>query len=158
MSERKEGPAPPGLGLVGVDRDALEIATARMSDMIGAAADRALAPGVVEIEHQRRIHRKRRMHPARRLPGAIANARDIFALPAGRPERHDAAVDDEAVALASRAVEAHLQPLDRAVDIARRAASGGVLSQHVPRLERGAQLELNAAISHLSNERETELV
>ena len=44
-----------GLGLVGVDREGLVIAPAGMGDMIDAAAERAPAPAVDDVEGQRRM-------------------------------------------------------------------------------------------------------
>ena len=46
---------------VGVDRKAVEAASARVRHMIGAPADRTLAPAVVQIEDQRRVDWNGRM-------------------------------------------------------------------------------------------------
>ena len=40
--------------------------------------------------------------------------------------------------------DAHLKPLGRGVDIASRRAGGSVIAKHLPRLDRRAQLQLNA--------------
>ena len=50
-----------------------------------------------------------------------------------------------------------LQALDRAVDIAHRAAAARLLAQHVPRLQRVAQFQRDAALRHLADPREAEL-
>ena len=46
------------LGLVGIDREGLVVAPARMRDVIDAAAERAPAPGVDDVEGQRRVRRR----------------------------------------------------------------------------------------------------
>ena len=61
VEEPREAPA---FRLVGVDRKRLEAAAAGMRDVVDAAADRALVPRVHEIEHERRVHRNRRMQRA----------------------------------------------------------------------------------------------
>ncbi len=50
-----------------------------------------------------------------------------------------------------------LQALDRGIDIAHRAAAARLLAQHVPGLQRVAQLELEAALRDLADPREAEL-
>ena len=47
-----------GLGFIGIDREGLVIASARMGDVIDAAAQRALAPAVDNVEGQRRLRRR----------------------------------------------------------------------------------------------------
>ena len=76
-----------------------------MRDVISAAAERTLVPGVVKIEAQRRVRRDGRLQTYRRLPRAIAHARDTFAVRAGRMQRHAMAVagDGETVARRVRA-------------------------------------------------------
>ena len=69
MAMLLEAGQPARLGLVGVDRLGLVVASAGMGDMIDAAADRAAAPGVDEVEGQRRMHGDRRMQRRGRLPG-----------------------------------------------------------------------------------------
>src|ERR1700739_960328 len=47
--------AAPRLGFIGVDREGFVVASARMGDVIHAAAERAPAPGVDDVERQRRL-------------------------------------------------------------------------------------------------------
>ena len=63
-----------------------------MRDVIGAAAEGAVVPGVDQIEDERRVDRDRRVQAVRRLPRAVADAGDEFALRAGRMQRDAAAI------------------------------------------------------------------
>src|SRR5262245_17525218 len=78
MAEREEAREPPALGFVGVHREMLEVAAAGMRDVIRAACDRTPGPAVVEIEHERRVDRDRRMQTRRGLPRAEAHAADVL--------------------------------------------------------------------------------
>ena len=112
--------------------------------MIDAAAHRALVPRVHDVEHERRVHRNRRMQAARRLPGAIADAGDELADRPGRMQRHAPAVAGDDVARVGHAGHLHLQPFDRGIHVAHRAAAARFFAQHVPRLERLTQFEVHA--------------
>ena len=67
----------PALGLQLVDREELVVAPGRMHHVVGAAAHRAAAPAVDQIEAQRRMHADGRVQAGRRLPGAEAHAGDV---------------------------------------------------------------------------------
>ena len=95
MADREESRQPPALRLVGIDREVLVAAAAGMRDVIDAAADRPLVPGVDDVEDERRVHRNRRVQAARRLPGPIADAGDELAARARRMQRHSPAVARE---------------------------------------------------------------
>ncbi len=56
MSMALEARKPPGLGFVGIDREGLVVAAARMGDMIDAAAERTAVPSIVDVERQRRLN------------------------------------------------------------------------------------------------------
>src|SRR4029077_2766244 len=47
-----ESGEPPSLGLIGIDRLGLVVASARMRDVIDAAAERPAIPGVYQIKRQ----------------------------------------------------------------------------------------------------------
>ena len=51
----------------------------------------------------------------------------------------------------------HLDPLERGVDIARRAARPALLAEHVPRLECHAQLDRRAGGGEVAEQREAEV-
>ncbi len=72
-------------------------------------------------------------------------------------QRHAVAVDREQEAVAGEAAGLDLQALERAVDVAHGAAGAGFLAQHVPRLERGAQLDVDVAHREIADAREAEL-
>ena len=76
---------PPRLGLVGIDRLGLVVASAGMGDVIDAAAQRAAVPGIDQIKRQRRVNRNGRMQARGRLPGLEADAGDRLAGAAGLP-------------------------------------------------------------------------
>ena len=50
----------------------------------------------------------------------------------------------------------YLQALDRGIDIARRAAGGDFIAQHVPGFDGPAQFDLDAALDHGAEAREAE--
>jgi hypothetical protein len=98
------------------------------------------------------------MERRRRLPGAIAHAGHVLAFGAGLAQRHAPPVAREHEALLGQALDLELQALDRGIDEAHRAARGRFLAEHVPRLERVAQLDLQAAAGDLADLGEAELV
>ena len=81
-----------GLRFHRVDRKRLVAQSAGMGDVVGAAAERPIVPGVEQIEHQRRIDGNCGVQATRRLPGAIAHAGDKFAERGGRRQWHAAAI------------------------------------------------------------------
>ena len=91
------------------------------------------------------MHRNRRMQAARRLPRAIADAGDELADRARRMQRHAPAVARDDVARVGHAGHLHLQPFDRGIHVPDRASGARLFAQHVPRLERLAQFEVDAA-------------
>src|SRR5579884_4510141 len=101
VPEFEEAPQPPAFGFVSVHRQFRVIHTARMRDMILAAADGALVPSVHKIECERRVNADVRMQTFRRLPGAKTDSRDVLALRAGRMQRHCPAIAGELMARAS---------------------------------------------------------
>jgi hypothetical protein len=79
-------------GLVGVDRVAVGVASAGVFDVILATPERALHPGIDEVEDQWRVHANRRMQRRGRIPGPVAHAGHKLANLAGRAHRQSAAV------------------------------------------------------------------
>src|SRR5436305_3840981 len=80
------------LCLVGIDGKGLVVATAGMRDIVDAAAQRATAPAIVDIEGEWRLHRHGRMQRGRQLPRLEADAGDILPRTSGRGERNMAAI------------------------------------------------------------------
>src|SRR5450755_1669636 len=76
-----------------------------------------------------------------RLPGTIAYSGDEFSHHARGPQRHRPTVAGERKTIRWQAREAHLQALDRGIDVAHGAAGRGLLAHDMPRLERLAQLQ-----------------
>src|SRR5262245_13231606 len=70
-----EAREPPRLGLVGIDGKGLVVAAAGMSDVIDAAAERAAAPAIENVERERGVDADNGMQPRRQLPGLEAHAR-----------------------------------------------------------------------------------
>ena len=128
VAEREEARTSAALGLVGVDRERLVSAAAGMGHVIGAAAERPV-----------RSRCRRCRTPAARAPGwsgagtTAAARRDSARRPRTRRwspvgcsgTRRPLHVDH--VAVVGHARHLHLQPLDRRIDVARRAAAGWLL-------------------------------
>src|SRR5438046_3195717 len=92
MAVRPEARDPSCLGFVGIDRKRVVVATARMDDVVRAAAERALRPRVDEIEGERRLNADRRVQRGRRTPCAKPHAGDELARNASGRERERATV------------------------------------------------------------------
>ena len=146
----------PAFRLVRVDRKDVEVPSSGMRDVVDAAAHRALVPCVQDVEHQRRVHRNRRMQAARRLPCPIAHAGDELADRSRGMQRHAPAVARDDVARAGHAGHLDLQPLDRGIHVPNRPSGARFFAHHMPRLERLPQLEVHAAARHGAVQRETE--
>src|SRR5688572_32554098 len=72
-------------------------------------------------------------------------------------QRDERAIAREKVPARDATAKLHLHALERGVDRARRAAGVRLLRQHVPRLERAPQLELDAVVGDLADERKAKL-
>src|SRR5258708_13302239 len=96
--------------LVGVDGEGLGVEAARVRHVVLAAAQRAVYPGVDEIEHQRGMHADGGMQRGRRLPGAVAHARDVLSDVSGPSKRNGAAVTGDYVPLPAHPSRLYLQP------------------------------------------------
>ncbi len=83
-----EPAGPTGLGLVGVDGQAVVGAAARVGDVVGAAAQRTAAPAVDEVEHERGVDPDRRVQRRGRLPRPVAHAGHEGLGPVGAMERN----------------------------------------------------------------------
>ena len=97
------------------------------------------------------------MQRAGRLPGPEAHAADLDVGVVGGQQRDRITVGRHHVALPVGADGAHLDPLHRRVDVAGHPARGGFLAEHVPRLDRTAQLDLDAVEHGGADTREPEL-
>ena len=128
-----------------------------MTDVVRRAAERALHPQVEHVEHQRRIDRDRRMQTARRLPCPVADACYIFTFHAGWMQGQFATIARDRVPRIGHALDFHLQPLDRRIHIAGRAADGALLAEHVPGLDRLAKFDVDIGVRELADARKAEL-
>src|SRR5258706_7381720 len=153
MPERNEPREAPALGFVRVHGEALEAEAARMRDMIGAAGHGAPGPAIVQVERQRRVDRDRGLQARRRLPRAVAYAADVLARRTRARHRYAPAVAGDDITLLVEAAHAHLHALERRIDVAHRAARGAFLAEHVPRLERLAQFDLDGPVMHAAVQR-----
>ena len=113
MSDGEEAGTAARLGLIGVDRHAVVVAAPRMGHVIGASADRAAAPRIVDIEGEGRMHADGGVQRVRCLPGAIAYARDVFAGRARGAQRQLPAIAGDDVALVVQPGDLDLQALHR---------------------------------------------
>src|SRR5579871_3784793 len=98
-----------------------------------------------------------RMHRHRRLPRLEADGSDRDALGPRRAHGHATPVAGDNIAVGISGRELNLKPFGRAVGVARGAANGARLAQHVPGLQGLSQFELDAVILDLAAEREAEL-
>ena len=112
MTMRPEPCEPPRFRLVGVDGKRFVVATARVRNVISAAADGALRPTVDEIEAQRRLHANRRMQRRRGTSCAEAHAGDELAGNTGGGQRDDTAIARHGVTLADHPGHLDLKSLD----------------------------------------------
>src|SRR3954462_1551255 len=103
------------LCLVGVDRKGFVVAPARMRDMVDAAAERAAAPAIIDVEGERRLHLDGRMQRGCGLPRLEADAGDILPGPPGRGERNTAAVAGDERAPSIESLRLDLQAFDRGI-------------------------------------------
>ncbi len=128
-----------------------------MGHVVGAAAARRAGGDVDELEPQRPVDGDRRVQRARRLPGAEPDPADLDVGVVGGQQRDRVAVGGDDVAMPVGADEPHLDALDRRVDVAGGAARGRFLAEHVPRLDRAAQFDLDAVEHRGADAREPEL-
>src|SRR5262245_5627120 len=92
MSMNEKAGQASALRLVGIDRESVVTASARMRHMIRAAPQRTLVPSVVKIKDQRRMDANRWLQTLRRLPSPITDSRNTFTVGARRMQRHAPAV------------------------------------------------------------------
>ena len=123
VADREEAGEAAGLGLVGVDRQAVVAAAAGMGDVVGAAAERAAAPGVDGC--RRPAARARRWSDAAQL--AAARRGSARRRRTRRPCRSACSGTRRPLQATTwrasfRPVDLDLQPLDRRIDVAHRAA------------------------------------
>ena len=125
--------------------------------MVPAAAERTLEPAVDDVEGQRCVNADRRMQRRGRLPGAVSHAGHVLARATRGLQGQRHAIDADPVARVVQTGDAHLDALQRRVHVTHRAAGRALLAHHMPRLQRVAQRQVNAAHRHLAHHREAEL-
>ena len=112
MPEGAEALRTAGLGLQGIDGEALMAAPARMADIIGATADGARIQSINQIHHQWGMHRNGRMQATGRLPGTVAYSGDKGAgLPGGSQWQFDP-IDGDGMTLLIQAGHFDLQAFE----------------------------------------------
>src|SRR5262245_5140010 len=157
MAEILEARQAPRLRFIRIDRQGLVVAPARMGNVIDAAAERAAAPAIENVEGERGVDVDGRVQRRRQLPRLEAYAGDVFAGPAGWRQRNEPSVAADGMAAGIKTFDLHLQPLDRGIDKARGDTGGRIFAQHVPRLERVPQFKLDAAVGDGAIEGKTKL-
>src|SRR5262249_21945005 len=97
---------------VGIDRETLVVASARMRDMVNAAAERTRGPGIEDVEGERGVRVDRRLQRIGKLPGLEADARDKFADAAGGSKRQPPSIARDQMAGTIEPGDFPLEPLD----------------------------------------------
>src|SRR5215467_1133838 len=157
MAEILEARQAPRLRFIRVDRQGLVVASAGMGNVVNAAAERAAAPAIENVEGERGVDIDGRVQRRRQLPRLEAYAGDVFAGPAGWRQRNEPSVAGDGMAAGIETLDLHLQPLNRGIDEARGDTGGRIFAQHVPRLERVPQFKRDAAVGDGAVERKTKL-
>src|SRR5215467_11840421 len=88
----------PRLRFIRVDRQRLVVASAGMGNVIDAAAERAAAPAIENVEGERGVDIDGRVQRRRQLPRLEAHAGDVFAGAAGCRQRNEPSVAGDGVA------------------------------------------------------------
>ena len=128
-----------------------------MGHVVDAAAERAPAPAIEDVEGERRMRLDGRLQGRRQPPRLEANAGNVFAGARGRGQRNDPAIAGDDVAAGIQILDLHLQPLDRGVDETRSHAGCRVFAKYVPRLQRLSQFQAHAATVDRAVERKAKL-
>src|SRR5579859_1547895 len=115
MALREETRQPPALGFIRVDRKGDIIPPAGMRDVISAAAERALVPEVIKVEHQRGVRADGRVEAFRRLPGAVPDTGDIFAVGSRGMQRHAAPIASDGKTAVNQPAGPDLEAFHRTV-------------------------------------------
>ena len=144
VADRLEPGAAPRLSLGGVHRRVVVGTATRMDHVIGGTAQREPAGPVDDVEVQRRVDVQRRVQRGPRLPGLVTDARDEAAGGTGRGQRDGGAVAGQEVPARCETGDLDLQSFGRGVDVPGGRAGCRVLAEHVPRLDRRPQFELDS--------------
>ena len=152
-----ETAGPSRLRLVGVYGEVFVGEPAGVADVVGAATERAPVPAVDEIEHEGGVHPDRGVEGGGRLPGPVAHPGHVSTGRAGGVQRDGYAVAGHDVALGGKPVDAHLETLDRRVDVAGGARGAHLLAEHGPRFDGAAKFDGDADDLDRADAREAEL-
>src|SRR5262249_24126871 len=120
-----------------VHRQGLVVASAGMGNVVDAAAERAAAPAIENVEGERGVDVDGRVQRRRQLPRFEAYAGDVLAGPAGWRQRNEPSVAGDGMVGGIETLDLHLQPLDRGIDEARGDTGGPTFAPHMPKLQRG---------------------
>src|SRR6478735_5458035 len=156
VSHAEEARQAPRFRFIGIDREGHIIPAAGMRHMVTRAAQRTAHPAVHEVESQRCMHADGGMQCRGQRPGPIAHASHIPAHRAGGMQWHAHAIAGQDMAFVHHAAHLHLQALQRGIDEARGAAGRVLLAEHMPGLQRIAQLHLDIARSEIAEARKAE--
>ena len=128
-----------------------------MRHVVRATAARHAGHGINEFEAQRPVDGDGRVQRAGRLPRSEPHTANLDVGFLGGQQRDRVAVGGDDVAVPVGTDQPDLNAFHRRVDVARGAARGGLLTEHVPLFDRPAQLDLHAVEHGGADAREAEL-
>src|SRR5262245_2507792 len=140
MAESKESRHTSSLGLIGVHRESVVVAAARMRHVIRAPSDGALRLHIHYIEDERSVYGNSGMQATRRFPRPIPHAAHVIAMRSRRLQWKPAPIARYHRSLIDETPHADLNALQRRIHIAGCPSRPRLLTEDVPRLDRLPQL------------------
>src|SRR4051812_5188885 len=112
MADPEEPRETAALGFIRIDREGGMTAPARMSDVIGAATDAVVIPGVHDVKDERMVDTDGWVQTSGRLPRPVADTRNVFTIDAGGVEWKSHPGNRDDVTPIDQTAKLHLETLD----------------------------------------------
>ena len=130
------------LRLEAVHRERVIAAPPGVGYVIDASTERAVAPGVDEVEDERSVNSDGRMEALGWLPRPVADRGYVFTLGSCRSERKGMPIAEKGVAAVGRSGDLYLDSFHGGIDVAHRSTRLAFFSENVPGLEGEANLDV----------------